>query len=177
MQPLVVPAGADCSIVDAYVLRGVTTEEGAGSLSIESSHVVGRVVSTAPSFQLIDTDVYGRVEQSAGTLPTVVCGSTVNGSALIARNAGTVSFGSTSFECAPNTVNGRLTLEGNRRVTTLASATVNGLLRVLGNTGPVLRSNVTVHGVLDCEGNTIAPPDRGGNTATVARGQCAPPAA
>lgn len=174
--PVVVPAGAVCSIQRSTLKRGIVAEAGARALALRESKVLLRVSAPSiSSFSLVGTKVVGVVDQGGATAAVTVCGTRVVGAARLTANAFALRFGTPALAtCDANRVTGVLTVQGNPGASTVDQTTVDGLLRILDNPGPVSLSDVTVNGRLECSGNAEAPIEGEGVRAFERTGQCVP---
>lgn len=150
---------------------------------------VGGAVLVRPGAALSMVDSSAASIQATGATALAVCGSTLGGALAVQGSAGYVLVGDGGDDagpaCAGNTVQGGVTLDGNRGGLELGGNRVDGGARVTNNAGarpgaedaaPEIEGNQFGAG-LSCSGNTPAPTDDGKPNAVAGgrSGQCAAP--
>jgi hypothetical protein len=111
---VLVPTGQTLTICDATVTGGITVAAG-GSLDVENSTIQGSI-------------------SSAKAGPIRICGSTT-GAVNVSYSTDWVLIGDQNDGCAPNTINGGLTLVRNQHGLQVIDNTVTGAIAAVGNTG------------------------------------------
>lgn len=154
---LTVPAGAECTLLDAVVVRGGVTVEPGARFTAFDSEIRGSFVATGHAeVDLRTVEVRGSVTLTGGVAVGVnsassLLGVKARGDVLLSGNAQAV------IQVVGTDVRGSLTLSGNTEIT--------------GET-ILLRDN-TIGANLICDGNSPAPEVVRGVVGGVATGQCA----
>jgi hexosaminidase len=163
---LVVPTDQTYCLLGAHI-HGPTSVQPGGELTISNSTLDGGLTSY-------------------GATAVWVCGSTVNGSTLIANGGGTVMVGADgddgSAQCAADTLHGGVAIVWNQAGVELGGDWITGPVAVDGNEGPAFRGTDVgaevegnhISGPLSCSSNFPAPTNDGlQNTVTgPEKGQC-----
>jgi hypothetical protein len=163
---LVVPTNEAYCLLGAHV-HGPTSVQPGGEITIGNSTLDGGL-------------------SSYGATSVWVCGSTVNGSTLIASGGGTVMVGADgddgSAECAADTLHGGVAILWNLAGVELGGDWITGPVTVVGNEGPAFRGTDVgaevegnhIAGPLNCSSNSPASTNDGlQNTVTgPENGQC-----
>jgi len=151
---VIVPAGAECNLIDSVVRGGLTLEPSADVFMV-GGEIRGSVVATGhKTLDLRRTEVRGSVTATGGVDDTTgLLGVLVRGDVVFSGNVQVVVLVASSD--------------------VLGSVTVSDNTNILDPVDPIFVENNTIRVNLNCEGNSPAVEVGGNIVGGVASGQCA----
>ncbi len=149
---LTVPADAECTLLDAVVVRGSVTVEAGAFFTAFDSEIRGSIVATGhAALDLRTVEVRGSVAATGGSDTSSLLGVRTRGDVVLSNNVGG------AIQVVGSDVRGNMTISGNTEDSGEAI---------------LLRDN-TIAINLNCDGNSPALELLGNVVGGVASGQCA----